>query len=54
VELKEVPHSYWLNLHYVADVEVQNPLILIEEAKNGSHIHLVLSLLLTWRFWVCI
>jgi hypothetical protein len=54
VELEEVPHSYWLNLHNITYVEVQNPFILIEEAKNSSHVHLVLGLLLTWRFRVCV
>lgn len=42
VSLHEVFHPHWGHLHDVSDVEIQNPLVLVQKAQNSPHIDLVL------------
>lgn len=40
----------WTYLHYVANVEALNPLVLVEEAKNTPHVRcLLLLVVLDWE-----
>lgn len=43
--LHEVSHSYWLDLHDVADVQIEDPLILVQKAEHSPHIDLIFQLL---------
>ena len=43
--LHEVSHPYRLNLHYVPNVEVEDPLVLVQKAQYCAHVDLVLELL---------
>ena len=41
VGLHEVLHANWLDLHDVADVQVEDPFILVQETENSSHVDLI-------------
>ena len=51
VRLHEVLHSNRLDLHDVADVKVKDPFILVQEAKNCSHVDLVAFFFVSQKFW---
>jgi len=38
VRLHEIFHSNWLDLHNVANVQIQDPCVLVQEPKNSSHV----------------
>lgn len=44
VRVHKVLHPGRLDLHYVANVKVEDPFILIEEAQYSSHINLLVLL----------
>lgn len=46
VGLHEVLHPYWLDLHDVTNIEVEDPLVLVQEPKYCSHVNEISILLL--------
>ena len=43
IKSKEISHPYRLDLHDVANVEVHNPFILVQESENCAQVDLVFS-----------
>jgi len=54
VRLHEVFHSNWLDLHDVADVQIQDPFILVQEPENSSHVDEIGIFLVHWSFGIVV
>ena len=52
VLLEELLHRYRLDLHDVADVQIVDPLVLVEEAEHTAHVGLFFFELIVVCRWV--
>ena len=40
--MQKLFHRQWSDLHYVPDIQIENPLVLIEEAEDAAHVRFLL------------